>query len=162
MSGCRDVPGRWSRSQRWIHWALVAALLLGWWSGDRDADWHDVVGYTAMGLLAVRVLIGFGRHPHVRWAYFLRQLAALPRYLAGRPVAPAPLSPAGAFSALVLLVLMGTTAVTGWMLTLEDFVGEEGAEWRHEWAFNLLLGWVGVHAVVAMTQRLRSFRAARG
>lgn len=158
MAGRLELPRQWSRAQRWTHWALVAILLLGWWSGDRDAEWHDLIGYAVLILLALRLLIGFGRHPHARWGYFFRRLALLPQSLAGRPIEKSALSPLGAFSALVLLLLMGTTAVTGWMLTLEDFVGEDDAEWRHEWAFNLLIAWVGAHAMVAVIQRLRARR----
>ncbi|OZB36598.1 MAG: hypothetical protein B7X35_08690 [Halothiobacillus sp. 14-56-357] len=158
----RPVPGtrRWSRGQRAIHWGLVLILLLAWWSGSNDEEWHEWVGYGALALLGLRFLLGFGsRHPHARWGFFLQQLLAFRRspsadHPDGRPV----LGPLGAFSAMMLLLLMTTTAVTGWMLTLEQFVGEDAAEDRHYWAFNLTLAWTALHVLTHLARWLRRLR----
>lgn len=144
---------RWAPAQRPLHWALVLVLALGWWSGSNDLQWHKWVGYTALLLLGLRFLLGFGKHPHVRWSFFGQQILRLTRARAPGP--PSVLGPFGALSAIMLLLLMAATAVTGWMLTLERYVGEDFAEDRHEWAFNLLIAWTAVHAFVNIFRWLR-------
>ncbi len=163
-------PTRWARGQRPLHWLLVVALGISWWTGSQHSDWHNLIGYGVGFLLLARVLLGFSRHPHAHWGFFFRQIARIPRALTGKtgqlpgqrsdqsqPV----LSPLGAASALIILLLTAGTALTGWMLTWESFVGDDAAEQRHEWAFNLLLGWTVLHALAAMTTRLCACRLYR-
>ncbi|MEW6445576.1 MAG: cytochrome b/b6 domain-containing protein [Pseudomonadota bacterium] len=165
MVSARDqgpCPHIWSLAQRLIHWGLALGFAIGWWSSERHDTLHAWNGYALTLLVVWRVFLGFGRHPGARWDGFLGRLRRLPDYLRGRLVPGPGLSPSGAASALALLALMLATAVTGWMLTLEAYVGDEAAEARHVWAFNLLAGWIGLHvlAVVAVSLRQRRNRIA--
>lgn len=56
---------------------------------------------------------------------------------------------------MMLLLLMTATAVTGWMLTLEQFAGEDAAEDRHYWAFNLTLAWTALHVLTHVVRWLK-------
>lgn len=61
----------------------------------------------------------------------------------------------GVLSAVVLLLLMAATAITGWMLTLEAFVGDDSAEDRHSLAFDLLVAWTSLHVFIHLVRWLR-------
>lgn len=148
----------WPLPQRLIHWGLVLGFGLAWWSSEGNDALHEWSGYALAALVAARVALGFGKHPAADWDVFFAKLARLPAALAGRGGAYAGLSPTGAASALVLLVLMLATTVTGWMLTLDAFVGDEGAELRHIWSFNLLQGWVALHVLAVLFVSLRQRR----
>lgn len=151
---------RWAPGQRFIHWALVLVFGLGWWSGSTDLDWHVWVGYTALVLLGLRFVIGFSRHPHARWGFFWSQLWSQFRQFGRENKSdsahqPPVMGAMGALSAIVLLMLMAATAITGWMLTLEEFVGEDSAENRHSLAFDLLIFWTSLHVFVHLVRWLR-------
>lgn len=150
----------WSLPQRLIHWGLVFGLGLAWWSAETFDDLHEWTGYAVAALVGGRILLGFGRHPTARWATLWSRLRLLPAYLAARGRIPSPPGhgPTGALSVLLLLGLTLATAVTGWMLTLESFVGDESAEARHELAFTLLQGWVALHVLAVLLQGWRQRR----
>lgn len=146
----------WSLPQRLLHWGLVIALGLSWWSGTTDHDWHARFGYAVAALLAARLLLGItSRHSNARWDRLLSRLRQLPAYLASgwrRPPTP-PLghSPTGAVSVIILLSLTAATALSGWLLTWEDFVGEEWLETLHYRLFQLLQFWVALHLLAILT-----------
>ncbi|WP_407276003.1 cytochrome b/b6 domain-containing protein [Halothiobacillus sp. DCM-1] len=145
----------WPLAQRLIHWGFVLGFAVAWWSGETDFDRvHTWTGYILASLVLLRLALGFTQVPSANWRIFFAKLMRLPAYLRGRAVQDSGLSPSGAASALILLLLMLSTAVTGWMLTLEDYVGDEDAAWRHAMAFNLLLGWVGLHVVAVLVASL--------
>ncbi len=146
----------WSLPQRLIHWGLVLGLSLAWWSAGVFDELHAWTGHAVAALIGARILLGFGHHPTARWATLRARLRLLPSYLAARGRQPMPPghSPAGALSVLLLLILTLATAITGWMLTLESFVGDEAAEARHHLAFTLLQGWVALHVLAGLAQSL--------
>lgn len=59
-------------------------------------------------------------------------------------------SPTGVASVLILLGLILATASSGWILTLEDYVGEEWVEDLHHLFFNITLTWVSLHIFVVI------------
>ena len=145
----------WSLPQRLIHWGLVLGLGLAWWSAEAFETLHEWTGYAVASLIGGRVLLGFGRHPAARWGIFGERLRQLPAYLAARGRLPMPAghSPVSALSLLILMGLVMATSLTGWMLTLEAYVGDEAAEERHNLAFTLLQGWVVLHLIAGLMRK---------
>lgn len=145
----------WSLPQRLTHWGLVFGLGLAWWSSERLDSLHEWTGYGVAALIVGRILLGFGQHPTAHWGILTERLRQLPTYLAARGRLPIPAghSPVSALSLLILMGLVLATSLTGWMLTLEAFVGDEAAEERHNLAFTLLQGWVALHLIAGLTRK---------
>jgi len=146
--------------QRIIHWGLVITFGLCWWSGGRFDALHEWSGYSMIALVAWRIILGFmSKHPQARWSTMIKTLFNLAVYfqafINGKSKRSIGHSPTGAVSVLILLGLISATAISGWMLTLEEFVGEEWLEERHYFLFNFLLAWVVLHIIVIITLSIR-------
>jgi cytochrome b len=139
----------WDAPVRIFHWLLVACFAGAWLTAESER-WrlaHVTLGYTMAALVAFRVVWGFIGTRHARFADFVRRPNAIWQYLralrSGRPEHHAGHNPAGALAILALLVLILTTAASGFA-TYSD-LGGEWLEELHETAANTLLAVVGVH-----------------
>jgi cytochrome b len=136
----------WDPWVRISHWALVAMVILNHFVLEDGGDAHLWLGYIACGLVIARVIWGFVGSRNARFSEmlkswpprgeFLRHLSKYlrnqtPRYLNHPPLAILVMS--GMLSCILGL------GVTGWMLGLERFFGEEWLEELHELLSNGLL-----------------------
>lgn len=155
----------WSLPQRLIHWGLVLALALAWWSASRYDDLHAWCGYAVAALVMARIVLGFGRHPTARWSEIWMALLELPRFLRAwvRHQKPAHTTRhatrhttlSAAVSIILLLALSLALAVSGWMQTLDAYAGEDWLEELHHTLFNVLLAWVVLHIVVVLALSIK-------
>lgn len=139
----------WDRFVRAFHWCLVASFLTAYFSTSSIGLVHKYSGLAALGLVAARVVWGFVGSRHARFASFvpgprtlwnyLRALAHLrePRHLGHNP--------AGAVMILFMLAMMVGLGVTGWMLTLDAFWGDETVETIHALLTDIVLIAVVIH-----------------
>lgn len=147
----------WDLPIRLFHWSLPVLLVTAWISAEFDAlDVHQWCGYTVLVLVAFRIVWGFIGSRHARFSDFVRSPAAAIRYLRGQEPEREGHNPAGAWSVLVMLLLLLAQATTG--LFNSDDVSFEGplvraldrdivdalAAW-HEPNFWLLLTLVALH-----------------
>jgi cytochrome b len=129
----------WPLWQRLLHWALalsiVAALLT-----HESGKIHEWVGYLALGLASLRILLGFFGPQVARFSSFTRGLQPTLAYAQaalksqeGRHLNHNPL---GAWMVLVLLGLAFLGGVVGWLYTTDRF-------WGIAWVGNLhaILTW---------------------
>ena len=96
----------WDASVRIIHWYLVAAVGVMWWSGEQgEMTLHQWVGCSILCVVLTRILWGwFGSEP-ARFAYFVAGPRAILSYLrSGQRYAGH--NPLGALSVLALLTLL--------------------------------------------------------
>lgn len=146
----------WSLPQRLIHWGLVLALGLAWWSASRYDDLHMWCGYAVAALVVARIVLGFGRHPTARWSEIWMALLELPRFLRAwvghqkTAHSTRHTTPSAAVSIILLLALSLVLAVSGWMQMLDAYVGEDWLEELHHTLFSVLLAWVVLHIVVVL------------
>lgn len=144
----------WDRWVRLSHWSLVAIVILNRFVLEDGGDAHLWLGYVACGLVAARVIWGFMGSRNARFAEmlkswpprgeFLRHLSQYlrnqtPRYLNHPPLAI--LAMGGMLSCILGL------GVTGWMLGLDRFFGEEWLEELHELLSNGLLLLAMAHVI---------------
>ncbi len=104
----------WDIPTRLFHWLLVLGLFLGWLSHEQD--WIDVHRWTGYGLLVLvlfRMIWGFIGSVHARFSDFVRPPWQIIRYWRGEPAGTPGHNPAGAWSVLVLLLLVLAQATTG-------------------------------------------------
>jgi cytochrome b len=144
---------------RLFHWALVAAFFAAWFSTDSIGLVHKMAGYVALVLVAARGVWGFVGSRHARFANFVpspRRLLDYVRALAqGREPRCAGHNPLGALMILFLLGAVLSIGVSGWMLTLDAFWGNEIVETVHTQAVDLSLLAVALHVLANV---LASFR----
>lgn len=123
----------WDLPTRLFHWLLVlcvaTSLLTGFFDGilgKATFTWHQRSGYCAVGLVAFRLVWGFVGGTYARFASFLKGPGAIARYLAswksdsGSEPALGH-NPLGGWSVMAMLAALGTQAVTGLFLSLEDY-----------------------------------------
>ena len=157
-----DSIAVWDPLVRLFHWALAAAFAISFATGDDWSQMHLFAGYTVGGLVATRLAWGmigprFARfsnfvHGPTQVAGYLRLLLAgdAPRYLSHNP--------AGGAMIVLLLLLLGLSALTGIALQgVEAQTGPlrailpTGSLWHdvyeesHEFFANLTLLLVAVH-----------------
>lgn len=132
----------WDPLVRLFHWTLVAGV----GTAFLTEDWrslHRLVGYGVLAAVGVRVLWGVIGSPHARFTDFVRgprevlaYVLALregrePRYLGHNPL--------GGAMVIALLVTLTTIGVSGWLLGLDVFWGDERIETLHATAAHFLL-----------------------
>lgn len=139
----------WDPWVRLFHWSLVAAFFGAYLLGDGGGTWHQALGYTALGLVAFRLVWGLIGSRYARFARFVpgpaRLLAYLRAMLARREPRHLGHNPAGAAMILLLLVGIAVTGVTGWLMTTDRFWGVGWVQDVHEWAANVMLVLIGLH-----------------
>jgi cytochrome b len=141
----------WDLPTRIFHWTLAAsfagAYVLA--ESERLRNVHVALGYTALGLLAFRLVWGFVGPRYARFGSFAHSPAAALRYLRdelrGRATRYLGHNPAGSWAVFGLLALGVATGVTGY-LNFNEFGGESMEE-LHETFANAWLVLVGLHVL---------------
>ena len=156
----------WDIALRAFHWSFALCFAGAWLTAEseRYRDVHVIFGYTALGLVAFRLLWGFVGPKHARFGNFVRGPAAIGRYLRslldGRPEHHTGHNPAGAVAIVLLLGLGALAGLSGW--GIYDNWSGEWLEESHEILAGAMLLVVGVHlAGVAVASWLHRENLAR-
>ena len=141
----------WDWPVRVFHWTLAASVLGAFVTGENEdfERLHQTLGWVAAGLIAFRVVWGligtryarfreFVRGPAQVWAYVKSVRSSQAQHFVGH-------NPVGAIAVIVLMVLVGLSVYTGWLLTADDVA--EWLEEAHEIAANTLITVVLVHVI---------------
>ncbi len=147
----REEVRVWDVPLRVFHWALVAcfagAYLLS--ESERWRHVHVMFGYTALGLLAFRLIWGFVGTEHARFRSFAfsprEALGHLGDELIGRARRHLGHNPAGSWAVYGLLAATLATGASGW-LTYNEFGGDAFEE-VHEVCANAWLALVVLHVL---------------
>ncbi|MBB6410695.1 cytochrome b [Mesorhizobium sangaii] len=139
----------WDRVVRSFHWALVLSFVTAWLTSHSSEDIHHWAGYATAGLVAMRLLWGvLGTH-YARFSQFVRDPATVLRYLSallsGREARYIGHNPAGGAMVIVLIGAMGSTALTGWLMTTDAYFGVSWVETAHSLSAHGLLVMVLFH-----------------
>jgi len=144
----------WDLPTRAFHWLLAASFAGAYITSESERlrDVHMLLGYSAAGLVAFRLLWGLVGTRYARFSSFplspgavvdyLKSLLSLsPRHYLGH-------NPAGSWAILGMLALIAGTALTGWANALE--VGPEWVEDVHEVFGNATLALIVVHVAAVI------------
>ena len=132
----------WAAPLRLAHWVLAGSVLacLVLYEGGR---WHEWLGYTALGVSALRLLAGFwgpAAHSPARFARFLVGPASLWRYtrqvIAGREPRHLGHNPLGGWMVLALLLMALAAGGSGALYVTDRYWGDE-----HVMLLHALAGW---------------------
>ncbi|KPL51976.1 cytochrome B [Prosthecomicrobium hirschii] len=149
----------WDPLVRLFHWTVVAGCVVNSFVFEDGKTVHRYVGYVVAGALAIRILWGFVGTAHARFTDFVpgpaRLIAYLRAMLAGREPRHVGHNPAASVMILTLMALLAAVSVTGWMLTLDAYFGEEWLEDLHELIANAILGLAVIHVLAAIYESMR-------
>lgn len=147
----------WDPLVRLFHWSLAACILGAFLVEEGDTA-HQLLGYTALALIALRVLWGLVGPRPARFGNWVRGPRAVAAYvrerIAGRSRRRLGHNPAAAVMILVLMAGVAAVGLTGWMQTTDAFWGAEWLEELHEVLAYGLLAFVGAHVLAAITESL--------
>ena len=117
----------WDPFVRAFHWALALSFAVAWLSGEGWERLHELAGYVVGSLMLARVAWGFLGPRYARFSHFVRPAGVVVDYL--KSIADGSErrfighNPAGGTMIVVMIVSLGATAATGWMLTTDVFWG---------------------------------------
>ncbi len=150
----------WDLPTRVFHWALVALLMVAWFSGGEEggaAALHRYVGEAIAGLIVFRVLWGFIGNERARFRDFVAGPGAIIEHLGDlfrdQPKRRLGHNPLGGLAVFALLALVSALVVTGLFSGGDEmagpFVGMGGLNMAevHEALFRVLQALVVLHLV---------------
>ena len=132
----------WPWVIRGMHWTWFLCMGGAWWTRDWTGPTHANLGYCALALVALRVLLGFqSRFRYVRFEQFVRSWRQTWHYVQDLRSRTAPRyighNPLGGWMVLALLTTVAWLGLTGWLGTT-DYL------WGYAWVVQL-------HAALAWT-----------
>jgi cytochrome b len=144
----------WDRVVRYFHWTVVAGCVLNLAVFTDGKGAHRFLGYIVALALIIRIVWGFVGAGHARFDNFVPSRAKLGEYLGALLQGKAPRflghNPAGAAMMLALMILVAGVSLTGWMLTLDAWFGNDNLEELHEALANAILAFAGLHVAAAL------------
>lgn len=138
----------WSKYTRFIHWTVATIVLLNAFVLEEGDPPHRYLGYVAVALVILRGIIGFkgmkyerfSNFPIGEWKEFLQTHFKRTHHYIGHN----PLASLTYFFVWGCILVLG---LTGWMMGLDAFFGDDTLEEIHIYASNSLLFLVAVHLV---------------
>lgn len=143
----------WDPLVRILHWTLVAAVALAAATAEAHGKLsqaiHEIAGYVALGVVAVRILWGAVGTRHARFRAFLRSPRSTLLYakelLRGHERRYLGHNPLGGWMILALLGAVVLAGGSGWLYVTDRFWGEEWLEDMHEALGHALYALVALH-----------------
>jgi cytochrome b len=148
----------WDPLVRIVHWSVAALVVIDLVNEAGANPWHRGFGYAALALVALRLAWGFVGTAPARLATMLRSAARVREYL-GRGSASrvfAGHNPLGALMAFALWALVIACGVTGWLLQLDRYWGDETLQRLHAAIAYALAAFAALHVAGALITSLRT------
>ncbi|MCB1854706.1 MAG: cytochrome b/b6 domain-containing protein [Halieaceae bacterium] len=143
----------WDRFVRLFHWSLALGIALNYWLLEGGEAPHRWLGYALCALVLVRILWGFVGPDNARFRSFVvgpRRVVASLQDFAADYREHSGHSPLAGWMILLLLALVLSLGVTGWMHGLDAFWGEDWVEDLHEILGNALIAAAAVHVLAVL------------
>jgi cytochrome b len=161
IASTRSDPGSirvWDPVVRLFHWTVVAGCAINLLVEEGNTL-HRAVGYVVAAAVAVRVAWGFVGKGHARFSDFIPTPTAVLGYLRQLVSRNEPRfighNPAGSIMILLLLGSLIAVSITGWMMGLDRFFGDETLEELHETFAMAILVLAGIHVAAAVFESVR-------
>lgn len=144
----------WDRFVRAFHWSLVGCVLLNSAVLEAGEAPHEWVGYLATALVVARIVWGFIGSRHARFSDFFPTPSRLRQHVqamrSGQAAHHWGHNPLGALMMLLLMGLVLSLGVTGWLQGTDAFFGEAWLQNLHAFIANALQACAGLHAGAAL------------
>lgn len=120
----------WDWLVRLLHWSLVTAIAVAWFSRHHRGPVHEFAGYAAGTIVLLRLVWGCIGSRYARFTQFVRSPRATILYLRLALAGQAPRhlghNPLGGWMIVMLLSTVALLAITGWSLGTD-------ALWGYAW-----------------------------
>ena len=144
----------WDLPVRLCHWALAACVLANLAFTESGSDLHELAGYTAVGIVAFRLLWGLIGSRHARFSDFWPTPARLKAHwqqLKHGQTSPHPgHNPFGALMMLALWAVVLGLGISGYLMGTDRFWADDAVEAIHETLADGLMVLVGLHIAAAL------------
>jgi cytochrome b len=148
----------WDPLVRVLHWSLVGIMAYEL-IAEAGTDTHEILGYTALGFIAFRLVWGFVGSRHARFTDFVKSPAQVIAYiksiLSGHPKRYLGHNPAGGAMVIALMVTVLAVGGSGWAMTTDALWGQEWIEELHEALANLLILLIVAHVIGVIAASLQ-------
>jgi cytochrome b len=154
----------WPRFVRLTHWLIATLVVVNWF--NETGEWHRLLGYTAVAVVAIRVT--YGMLTSVQAARFYwpgrRQLCMHIRsILHGQAEHSVGHNPLGQLAVYLIWMLLALLALTGWISRTDTFWGEEWPVAWHGYLSASLQVLVLLHVVaVLLMSRIQRTNLIKG
>lgn len=161
-----QTPVIWDWRVRLCHWLVASLVLFNQFNEGNHRAIHQYAGYAAVLLVFLRLLWGctvakghanFQHLPsmHRLGSYLVQLIDLLRKRLLQPPQNHTPMAyeghnPAGAAMAWLFWLLIMLLGLSGWMMQLDQFWGEEWLNEVHEFLANFLLICIPIHISAAV------------
>lgn len=129
-------PIIWDVPTRVIHWSIASIVLLNLFLLDGGDPPHEWLGYVAVGFVCSRGIWGFRGGMPSRFRSFPIRPRQLVEFFRGQLTGNVPdypgHNPAASVIYLLIWLLVISLGVTGWMMGLDAYWGEEWLEDLHK------------------------------
>lgn len=157
----------WDRFVRVFHWTVVTCVVLNYFVLEQGEWQHKWTGYLATSFVLARIVWGFIGSKHARFSDFLPTPTRVRQHVQAmrshRPEFHWGHNPLGAIMMLLLMILVLSLGLTGWMQGTDAFFGEDWLQNLHAYLANTLILSAGLHAaagiVVGRLERTRLVKA---
>ena len=153
-AGSQTAPATvrvWDPLVRIFHWSLLIAFAAAYISAEEWEKYHVQIGYVVAGLVAFRLVWGLIGSKHARFSDFIYRPKTVIGFLRDSVAMKAKRyighNPAGGAMGIALLIAITGISVSGYMMEMDAFWGEEWVEDLHEVLVNLTLGLVALHVI---------------
>lgn len=145
----KPTPVIWSRPTRLIHWLVAGGIVLNLMVLEEGDPPHEWVGYTVAGLVICRLIIGFwgrGASRFSNWPLGWTQLKQFFQERRGGEARDYPgHNPPASYTYFGIWSLIFCLAISGWMMELDAFWGDEWLEEVHEIFARVLQVFILMH-----------------
>jgi cytochrome b len=149
----------WDPLVRIGHWTLVVSVFAAWWTRRGGHELHEIIGYVALAVVAVRLVWGFIGPRYAQFSQFVRGPRQVANYaklaLQNREPRYVGHNPLGAWMIVALLATVLAVCASGWLFTTDKYWGVEWVEELHEGLSNFLFLLVAFHVAGVLVESLR-------
>lgn len=149
---------QWDWLVKIIHWSVAILFISNYALNEPGDDPHVLIGYTIIGLVALRLVWGLITSSPARLTKIKPSPKAaiehLKEVLETQKDDHVGHNPAGSVMVWCMWLGLLATGISGWMMETDTFWGEEWVEELHELAANATFLCVCIHiaAIVIMTR----------
>ena len=138
----------WTLKVRLIHWLIALPVLLNFILEGGEKP-HRFLGYIAFIALIFRMIIGFTNKDQSRFGNFPLGLKNVKAYLSSliqnQTVSFQGHNPLASWVYIFIWILVALLGISGYMMGLDQFWGEEWLEEIHEILSKCMMIFVGLH-----------------
>jgi cytochrome b len=144
----------WNRTTRLLHWAIALPVALNFFIDGGDTP-HKILGYVAFGALVIRMFWGFISRDHANFKSFPLSIKEImssqtKKYPGHNPLA--------SWAYIFIWICVAILGVTGFMMKLDAFWGEEWLEEFHESVSTILSVLVVSHFIGLILDSIKNKR----